>query len=400
MSGLDNFYKTYLNNVVLRDNNGRPGIFVRFPKVNGSYFSAALEDEPLLAFKCGSAVDDAVLIGKYLNSHIDNGATLYPLPNAEIARDVTIEESIENNSRCMDGTTFLTAADWGLLCLYAQKYNLIMHSPASPDGGYVYKTGSSAPVGRMYWIDGRYYRCLVAHTTAVQYKPENMPSYWEAVPGKVEYTPGTGEMPFNAGNHIPLSGSGNLTYYLGHDIAGVTDFIDTAALSGIRYVGNELQVFANNENGDPGFVYSADKWRAIKPHSSDNGYDYVAPGTEGTLKLKVTGTNKMTWTTDLSGYTYSNDWKPCPLADLSVDTNTIPVIPTILYELGLLLLPETVQPAERLMGRIQIYDSSAISWTYVDSGSNGHFSFTGSQNSRYSNYYITSRLRAREAAAS
>lgn len=66
-TSLEKFYDAF-GNIVLRDNNGNPSIFVKHPKVNSSFFDSSLPNSPHPSFVINNEVDDAVLIGKYLNS--------------------------------------------------------------------------------------------------------------------------------------------------------------------------------------------------------------------------------------------------------------------------------------------------------------------------------------------
>ena len=350
-------------NVVVRDETGKPSIFVRHPKVQSSFFSASLPNHTHPAFIVNGVEDPAILIGKYANSELTTGGHLYSLPNAVPNRTSESITSMISRTRSVSGNiSCMTIADHGFLVLMAQKYPDKMallrgNTGFCDSGGYyggsadtsrMYRFGQSMTAGRTYVYAGVAYKCLVSHTSSKQLLPTNTPAYWEKLDrvGGVwaGYLYDTSDATYGGLPTVSLTGSGPIDWYLFSDISMEADLLTNTQsfLAGIMLNGAEINILPDNNAADPlsDLSPNSSAWRAIVPNSnSAKGYDLVTPGSaDNTLKLawinsRATYIARAITNSEYKGSNFFTDY-----ANVAID-DSVSIVPPILYELGLLPLP-------------------------------------------------------------
>lgn len=363
-NALEKYYSS-LQNVVLRDGNGNPSIFVRHPKQKSSDFFSLLPDHTHPAFIVNGVEDPAVLIGKYEGSILPNSNALYSLPFATV--DTSNDYSSKGEGyylpkvRAFPNATEMTVADYGLLALIAQKYLADGGSaacegngPGGSDGKYepMWRANLTWAVGSKCVYGGWQFMCIKAVTSedisdasANHYSLDPMTAldHWKRL-SRVGGVPAPG---YNDSSCLTLTGSGPLEWYFCHDITKETDIVGNTCtwMSGIRMVDGEIQIQADNNAADPTatIIGNDAAWLAIKPSSSDSSYELVVPGTETNtvhfayLNNRITAVGRTLTSGEISStnrYTY--------FGDIAVDNGTggtLPYVPTILYELGLIPIP-------------------------------------------------------------
>lgn len=189
------------------------------------------------------------------------------------------------------GITGMTCADYGFIKLLAQKNGWVPKGNTfwgqSHKDGAAWEVGEALTVGTERAYEGYIYKCLIAHTTAIELKPDVSPTYWER--GKLigGISQDNGIDAAHQTGYRTLNGTGPLDWYLGKDPANLADIIGSSLEQqyGLRYVNCEMQILENNNAADPDADLSASSaaWKAILPNQSDDGYTLVAPGTAGTL---------------------------------------------------------------------------------------------------------------------
>lgn len=337
-------------NVVLYDANGRPSIFVRHPKQNSKEFDDSLPDHVHPAFTVKGVTDPAVLIGKYMSSELESNGTQYSLPNMPPRVNMTYDNFLTKMRNFGGDVSGMTIADHGLLVLMAHKNGWTTHGNnnygADYRAGTRFELAKAVKVGDIRVFRGWQYECLIAHTTSADLLPTDAPSYWKkgkqvgGTPVASQYAEGNAYSGYNT-----LTGSGPIDWFLGEDMALEADIQGDAneQIYGFRLVNCELQILPDNDAADPAsnLTASSTAWWAIKPHANDNGYDLVAPGTAGTvhyawLNSKITLVGRA-----LADSEFDNAQRNTPFKDVAVDSETLPYVPSILYELGLCPLPGT-----------------------------------------------------------
>lgn len=347
-NALETFVSSLHNNVILRDNDGKPSIFVKHPKVNSSFFHDSLPNEPHPAFKCGNEVDDGVLIAKYAASELVPGGTLYSLPNA-VPCSPTYGSVTDwsysimcNRASSFPEAVAMTIADYGLYVLTSQKNGYLIAHGNNNKGNdtnngkvsTIFNTGVSVTAGKMVLYLGWVYECLITHTTSNLLLPSNTPSHWRSTGIKLGGTVGW----TNQYNYTKtLTGSGPLNWYLYNDINNEADMTGNVRtfLRGFRLLKGEIQIVPNANDPSVDCTETSTEWKAILPHNSDNGYDFVAPGTAGTVHYLWIN-NQVT----LAGRAANDDaelpgQRECEFYDIKTDITSLPYVPYILYELGL-----------------------------------------------------------------
>ncbi len=362
MGALDKHFDG-LGNIVLRNADGTPSVFVRHPKQNSREFSASLPDHVHPAFVVGETTDPALLIGKYAGSVIDNAASspIYSLPNAEPLGHPSQGPSFSaylSRMRAFPGATGMTIADHGLLMcelqswMYTHQMTKPVHGNTANGGSYSVAPGWTfnatqayafhPSVGSKAFYKGWIYECLVEHySTAKTMNPEDNPRLWKRL-YKGGGTPVTRIFALHDNQRgYTLTGSGPADWYVCHDQTQEADILGngTEPAYGIRLYHGELQVLPNNDAADPGANVFSDStlWKAVLPDGS-GGHTYVAPGTSGTVKLAKSGSINFKWVArDLASGDYSQSVLNMYFDQIGCD---IASPPALLYELGLLPLPE------------------------------------------------------------
>ena len=405
MNILENFYAA-TGEVVLRDANGNPSVFVRHPKVNSSFFASMLPNAPHPAFVVGETTDPALLIGKYKSSQLAGLSTMYSLPNATSATDVNRAGHQERSEGFGHNATMLTIADHGLLMLMAQTSDRIVRgreiNTYSWADGTPWAWNKTVQVGDIRLFNSWKYQCLEAHTTSASngtnaYLPPDHPELWKKLT-RCGGTPDTSCGEYHNQYQETLTGSGPLSWYLNHDISMETDIGGGRMenLLGVRLSDCEIQILPNNNVADPSYTPQASDWRAILPNANDNGYTLVAPGTTGTLKFNMLSASSIKLDTEASA---RNDYSMMHFRNLTANAEHVPYVPTIMYELGLFPLPNC-----QLQGDLFIQKSTGVMYAATHGSPNIPAAESTNPNGMAQLYFSTvnatatnygSRLRAR-----
>jgi len=190
MSSILEDYYSSLHNVVLRDVQGNPSIFVKHYKQYSNEFYSGLPNHvhPAFVYQDSNGnlqEDSAILIGKYQSSELTSGGNHYSLPYKTPAFGNV--RSLENKSWAINNTGLMTWADYGLLMLTLQKsildgYSLVEACGRGgvPKGEYAtWYPGLQVNAGETYAFMGWLYKCRTTHTTDISKRPEITPSLWE-----------------------------------------------------------------------------------------------------------------------------------------------------------------------------------------------------------------------------
>lgn len=336
-----------MGNVVLRDNHNKPSIFVRHPKQNSNEFDASLPNHTHPAFIVDDVEVPAVLIGKYLNSVQTSGGTMYSLPNAPV---VSYTSGLGNAypmleaMRSFGGTVSgKTMAEHGLHVLMAHAYQKQpggnTDNGADIAAGTRFDANQSVTKGDIRIYQGFEYICLITHVTSNALAPDIAPGYWRKGDKVGGITVSPGDIQFGATEQAKttLTGSGPLDWYLLDNPAMEADLVGNSAetIYGLLLRNGELLVLPNNNAANPlsDLSVTSSAWRAIKPHANNNGYDYVAPGTSGTIHYGVANNHITIFGRELESSEFVA--KTEDFRSIQIDTNSLPYVPSILYELGL-----------------------------------------------------------------
>ena len=340
-SPLEFLAKKY-GNVVKYDSDGNvAGIFVKFPKMKSSDLVAGLPEHTHPAFIINGVEQDYILLGKYKggDNGVANGAIL-SLPNIMPVRSLRADQCLTRMKKAGTGITGMTCADYGFIKLLAQKNGWVPKGNTfwgqSHKDGAAWEVGEALTVGTERAYEGYIYKCLIAHTTAIELKPDVSPTYWER--GKLigGISQDNGIDAAHQTGYRTLNGTGPLDWYLGKDPANLADIIGSSLEQqyGLRYVNCEMQILENNNAADPDADLSASSaaWKAILPNQSDDGYTLVAPGTAGTLHW--------TWqnsklTLDTVEPEFDDQYRGTSFKDLAYNATNLPYVPSIVKELGL-----------------------------------------------------------------
>ena len=337
-----------LGNVVLRDADGNPSIFVRHPKQKSSEFDASLPEHTHPAFIVNNAEDPAILIGKYKASELKTNGTLYSLPNMPPKVSASFEDFLQRMQAANSAATAMTIADHGLMVLMAHNAEWASHGNTNfgvdNSVGARYELNKSVAVNDVRIFRGWEYTCLIAHTTAETLLPVDAPAYWKKG-RQVGGTPDVSGAPTAASGYQyarTLTGSGPLNWHFLDDVCLEADIVGNVyeTIGGLRLVNCEIQIIPDNNAADPSCDQGAESsaWRAIKPHANDDGHDLVAPGTSGTVHFNWLD-SKLTLDTVVPNFDGVN--RNTKFKDIAVNATNLPHVPAILYELGLAPLPGT-----------------------------------------------------------
>lgn len=340
-SPLEFLAKKY-GNVVKYDADGNvAGVFVKFPKMKSSDLVAGLPEHTHPAFIINGVEQDYILLGKYKGG--ENGVTggaLVSMPNINPARSLGADQSLSRMKLAGPGITGMTCADGGFIKLLAQKMGWAPKGNTawgqSHKDAIAWEAAKAITVGTERAYNGYIYKCLIAHTTSAELRPDIAPTYWRR--GKFvggTSNDGTPDAAHQTG-YRTLNGTGPLDWYLGSDPALLADIIGSSLEQqyGYRLYDCELQILENNNAADPDADLSASSaaWKAILPNNSDDGYTLVAPGTTGTLHWNWLN-SKITLDTQCDDLTVGA--KGQSFTTLAVNSERLPYIPHIVKELGL-----------------------------------------------------------------
>jgi hypothetical protein len=340
-SPLEFLAKKY-GNVVKYDKDGNvAGIFVRFNKMKSSDLVAGLPEHTHPAFIINNEEKDSILLGKYkAGENGVSGDALVSLPNIMPARSLGADQCLSRMKMAASDITGMTCADYGFIKLLAQKEGWNPHGNNYWGQDYrdatAWSVNSSVTEGQERAYEGYLYKCLISHKTVAELKPDIAPTYWK----RGEFIGGISQDNAKDTNsqtgYRTLNGSGPLDWYLGNDPANMADLIGSSLEQqyGYRIVDCELQILENNNAADPDADLSATSaaWKAILPHTSDDGFSLVSPGTSGTLHWNFLN-NKIVLDTQCDDLTLGS--KGMNFKDLTANTDRLPYVPYIVKELGL-----------------------------------------------------------------
>ena len=319
--------------------DGTPNFFYPIPKMKSSDLDPSLPDHTHPAFIVNNQEIDRRLIAVYKGGSF-NGAC-HSIPNVPPLVNLGADQLLAKIKACGTGFGPKTVADSGLLLLLARKLGYTSVKGNNSYGvdyrdGTKWEANKSVSVGDKRVFQGVEYTALVAHTTALENKPDVTPLYWKRgrrvggvpVPSQINAS--------NPNGLNTLTGSGPASWRFGGMANGIDDLTGNCFDQdyGHRIYDGELQILANNNAADPNADLSASSaaWKAILPDSASDSYTLVAPGTEGTLHW--------TWqnskiTLDTVAPELDNQSRGANFKDLAVNATNVPHIPCILYELGL-----------------------------------------------------------------
>ena len=342
-SPLEFLAKKY-GNVVKYDSDGNvAGIFVKFPKMKSSDLVAGLPEHTHPAFIINGIEKDYILLGKYKGGEngVSNGAIL-SLPNIMPVRSLGADQCLTRMKKAGTGITGMTCADYGFIKLLAQKNGWVPKGNSnwgqSHKDATVWTAGASVAVDAERAYEGHIYKCLIAHTTSAELKPDIAPTYWQK--GKLigGISQDNAKDASKQTGYRTLNGTGPLDWYLGSDPANLSDIVGSSLEQqyGYRIYDCELQILENNNAADPDADISASSaaWKAILPNTSDDGYTLVAPGTAGTLHWNWDATNsKIILDTQCDDLTVGP--KGQSFKTMTAHATRLPYVPHIVKELGL-----------------------------------------------------------------
>lgn len=328
--------------VVKYSSDGTPNFFYPIYKCKSNDLDPSLPNRTHPAFIVNGQEISRRLIAVFKGSSIVSGGPIHSLPNMAPAVSAGADALLSRIKQTGDNFGPKTVADSGLLLLLARKNDWVPKGNnnygADYRDGTKWATGASVAVGATRVFQGVEYTCLVAHTTALENKPDVSPLYWKRgkrvggiiVPSYISTTEYNGLLTY--------TGSGPATWRHDGTPSGIDDLNGNCYDQdyGYRIVDNELQILADNNAADPtaDLGASSSAWKAILPNPSDNGHTLVAPGTSGTLKWNWLN-NKITLDTVAADISGGLGQKSTSFKDLAVNTTNVPHVPAILQELGI-----------------------------------------------------------------
>lgn len=340
-SPLEFLAKKY-GNVVKYDSDGNvAGIFVKFPKMKSSDLVAGLPEHTHPAFIINDVEQDYILLGKYKggDNGVANGAIL-SLPNIMPVRSLGADQCLTRMKKAGTGITGMTVADYGFIKLLAQKHGWVPKGNSnwgqSHKDAAAWMASAAVAVGNERAYEGYIYKCLIAHTTSAELKPDIAPTYWQKGELIGGISQDTEKDAAHQTGYRTLNGTGPLDWYLGSDPANLCDIIGSSLEQqyGYRIVDCELQILENNNAANPDADLSASSaaWKAILPNATDDGYTLVAPGTTGTLHWNYID-GKIVLDTQCDDLTIG--MKGQNFKTLTAHATRLPYVPSIVKELGL-----------------------------------------------------------------
>lgn len=326
--------------VVKYADDGTPNFFFPIPQFKSSDMDSSLPEHIHPMFKINGQYVDRRLIAVYKGGDFNGGA--HSIPGVKPLVNLGADALLARIKVCGAGFGPKTVADSGGILLWARKMGWSTIKGNNQYGadyrdGTRWAAGQSITVGMQRVWNGVLYTALVAHTTADENRPDTSAFYW-----KEEYRVG-GVMAPNGEN--TMTGSGPASWRLGNKPNGIDDLTGNTCDQdyGYRIVGQEIQIIEDNNAADPNCDLSASSaaWKAILPNPNDDGYTLVEPGTAGTLK----------WNYKNNAITLDTEWdetqtgsKNTLFKDLQVNSEHVPHVPSIMYELGLFPLPGDTTP--------------------------------------------------------
>lgn len=389
---LDKYYGS-MNNVVLRDVNNNPSVFVRHPAQKSSEFDIYNAGENYLPNKYHPAFftnkedyennnqsnhDKAVLWSKYFLSELNTQGVLYSLPNATPKIQISYDEAnrrIKNfNSGVNTNVTMMTIADHGLLTLMLhykelggiEMYGNTVNGVDTSIDAMPYTGVNNYTAGQNYTYGGFLWECLKTHsvldgnTVRDELLPPNAPMHWKKIK-KVGGTQASKDDSSSYSNYYgkvtgtTLTGSGPNSWYLfGNpdleaDMCGNVSYF----ISDAYFYKNQFRFIPYNQAANP-LVDATDKTSVNTPYrviaydieNQEWTFDQKPIDPDATserykiLHLHVTDGSHYMWTIDPDKQGRNNTWG-C-FKDLTIDQDMLNdgiTLPPMLYELGLMPLP-------------------------------------------------------------
>ena len=380
VSPLELLAKKYGNKVVYDSAGGVAGVFVRFPKMKSSELDPSLPNHTHPAFIINGVEQDAIWLGKYKAGVVDEAADspIMSLPGIVPAANLNANSMLSRMRAAGSGITGMTVADYGFLLLLCQKEGWVPKgnslSGCSNLDGTAWMIDTAYTAGTICMFSGWTYICRDAQTSSAALKPDISPQYWQ----KAEFIGGvmsgdTLNDTYQCQYHV-LAGSGPLSWYLGSDSGSLCQILGNGMdfQYGYVIVNGELRVMANNDAASPTANLSADSnaWRAILPHSGDDGYDLVEPGTTGTLHWNYSGNVVRL---DTAEPVFDSKTRRAVFKNLTANSANLPYVPCIVRELGLFPTAGSTTPGNYAVAftrneRMPLRGASAITGGYSGLG--------------------------------
>lgn len=353
MSDILETYFQGLDNVIIRDSDGNPGVFVKHPMVNSRELFDSLPDHPHPAFVNRTSINSSdqtysyVLYSKYNLSAIEANDRLYSLPNAKPARAVQaydyngINGTFYRTKQPGTGITPMTIADYGFLSLLTLKNNITMHgntrygvdSSKTSNNLDVYSPSSKTyNVGDHCYFRGWEVECLISHTSSTALLPCDKPTYWKYIRkapcGGTILPESIGSSGLECNGITTLTGSGPIDWYLNSDLRGEADLIGgrqwLISDYGINYIkvnNNNLgviEIIPYNMASNPEIdVSNLSNWRTICIDTDPNnelGYTYE-PFTDSQGNRTGYAENSLAWSWEGSGTNNGDHWELTRIED-------------------------------------------------------------------------------------
>lgn len=321
--------------------DGTPNFFYPIPKMKSSDLDASLPNHTHPAFIVNGQEISRRLIAVYKGGNFNNAA--HSIPNVAPLVNLGADQLLAKIKACGTGFGPKTVADSGLLLLLAKKLGCSTVKGNNSYGvdyrdGTKWATGANISVGNTRVFQGVEYTALVAHTSALENKPDICPLYWERG-RRIGGIPVASQISNDNPNGLnTLTGSGPLSWRFGGKANGIDDLTGNCFDQdyGYRIVSGEIQILADNNAADPSADLSENSaaWKAILPNSSDSTYTLVTPGTAGTLHWNWLN-SKWTLDTETADSVLTLGSKSTAFKDLAVNTDHLPYVPCIMQELGL-----------------------------------------------------------------
>ena len=235
-------------NVVKRDADGNPSVFVRFPKMLMSELDDRLPEAVHPAFIGPEGEErDSILLAKYKSAQLKAGdGRLFSLPNLPPKNDYASHYQAIQWARGFGGTCCMSVWDYGFLTLLADREGW------TPQGND--RTGVSANSGITAWRSTLTYgKNAVRAYNGWTFKslqsqdgsriPDRSPAAWqrlEKIGGTVVDPAGTPGVLTKA----TLTGSGPAAWYLGGDLSGLADIVGDGSefMTGFGLDGRDGQI--------------------------------------------------------------------------------------------------------------------------------------------------------------
>ena len=301
-------------NEILYDDKGLPSIMVKIPKLTYAQLGMGESNAVHPAFIVNGQEIDALWISKYINV-VQNGRA-YSLPGVEPANNMTFDTARGYCEAKGAGWHMMTRMEWGLILRWCQNNGVM------PKGNNNY---------------GK-------HSTETSYKAIPTTFGTGADASKIYHT---------------AVGTGPLTWYHDQSPSGIADLVGDISEwhGGIRRVGRELQILANNNGADSSNpqTSASTAWKAIDGTTGDLITPNGSGTTENSIKMQRTSgtafkyviTDPGAWSSKCEG----------PFSSITCDEAICDEAKLLLADLGML----------QYNGQTELF-SSIEAYLYCDNG--------------------------------